>query len=158
MSFQSDTGLGVPSFYGERSKLEGMGGQAPTSGYKKEIVLEFSGANINDDSAMLKATLPQNCLILNAYVDVEEAATMTGTTPTILVGTDGSEATNGLVISEAQAEAKGVYDVSGTLTGTWAASLASDTTIGVALGGTSPTITDAGRYKVVIEYVHATRS
>jgi hypothetical protein len=158
MSFESNTGLGVPTFYGARTKLEGMGGQAPTQGSKKEMVLEFSGANINDDSAMLTAILPQNSLILNAYVDVEEAVTMTGTAPTILVGTNGSEVTNGLVISEAQAEAKGIYDVTGTLTGTFAASLASDTTLGVALGGTSPTVTNDGRIKVVIEYVHVTRS
>lgn len=158
MSFEDNTGLGVNAFYSERSKLEGMGGQAPTAGNKKELVLEFSGANINDGSLALTAVLPQNALIIAAYVDVEEAVTMTGTNPTILVGTDGSEATNGLVISEALAEAKGITDVTGTLTGTWADSLASDTTVGVALGGTNPTITDDGHIKVIVEYVHSSRS
>lgn len=157
MAFESLTGLGVANFYGPRTALEGLGGHVKTEGAKKQLVLEFSGKNINDGVMDSIEILPANALIVAAYADVEEAVTMTGTTPTILVGTDGSEVTNGLVISEAQAEAASVYDVSGTLTGTWAAGLTSDTTLSVVLGGTTPTITNDGRIKVVIEYVQVTK-
>ena len=153
MSLYGDTGLGVNNFAGPRTALEGMGGHVKTEGAKKQMVLEFSGKNINDGVMDSVVTLPANALVVAAYADVETAVTMTGTTPTILVGTNGSEVTNGLVISEAQAEAAGVYSVTGTLTGTWAAGLLTDTSVSVTLGGTTPTVTDDGHIKVVIEYV-----
>jgi hypothetical protein len=153
MSFYGDTGLGVNNFSGPRTALEGMGGHVKTEGAKKQMVLEFAGTNINDGVMDSVVTLPANALVVAAYADIEEAVTMTGTTPTILIGTNGSEVTNGLVISEAQAEAAGVYDVSGTLTGTWAAGLLTDTAVSVTLGGTTPTVTNDGHIKVVIEYV-----
>ena len=153
MSFYGDTGLGVNNFSGPRTALEGMGGHVKTEGAKKQMVLEFAGTNINDGVMDSVVTLPANALVVAAYADVETAVTMTGTSPTILIGTNGSEVTNGLVISEAQAEAAGVYDVSGTLTGTWAAGLLTDTAVSVTLGGTSPTVTNDGHIKVVIEYV-----
>jgi hypothetical protein len=83
---------------------------------------------------------------------VKEAFVIGGTTPAIVIGTEGSEATNGFVISEAQGEATGTYDVSGTLTGTWAAPLAAATTVGIDMSGTSPTVTDAGLAEVVVKY------
>jgi hypothetical protein len=153
MSFYGDTGLGVNNFSGPRTALEGMGGHVKTEGAKKQMVLEFAGTNINDGVMDSVVTLPANALVVAAYADVETAVTMTGTSPTILIGTNGSEVTNGLVISEAQAEAAGVYDVSGTLTGTWAAGLLTDTAVSVTLGGTTPTVTNDGHIKVVIEYV-----
>lgn len=156
MSFESLTGLGVNSFYGPRTALEGMGGHLVTEGAKKQAVLEFSGKNINDGVMDSIVTLPANCLVIAAYVDVNVVAALGGTTPTILVGTNGSEVTNGFVISEAQGEAAGVYDVTGTLTGTFAAGLLADTAVSVTLGGTTPTISDAGHYKVIIEYVQVT--
>lgn len=157
MAFLDEAGLGAKAFYGPRTALEGLGGHVGRDGAKHQMVVEFSGKNINDGVMDSIETLPANALVVAAYVDVEEAVTMTGTTPTVLVGTNGSEVTNGFVISEAQAEAAGVYDVSGTLTGTWAAGLLTDTAVSVTLGGTTPTITDDGRMKVVIEYVHVTK-
>lgn len=157
MSFESNTGLGVPAFYGTRTALEGLGGHIKTEGAKKQMVLEFKGANINDGVMDSVETLPANCIVTAAYADVNEVVALGGTTPTILVGTNGSEVTNGLVISEAQAEAANVYDVTSTLTGTWAAGLTADTAVSVTLGGTSPTISAAGRIKIVVEYVTVTK-
>lgn len=54
---------------------------------------------------------------------------------------------------EAQAEAVGT--VKPTLNGTWANPLAAETTVGIALGGTSPTVTEAGRVDILIEYKKA---
>jgi|TARA_R110000824_G_scaffold150498_2_gene321121 hypothetical protein len=157
MSFESNTGLGVPSFYGVRTALEGLAGHVKTEGAKRQMVLEFKGANINDGVMDSVVILPANALIVAAYADVNEVVALGGTTPTILVGTNGSEVTNGLVISEAQAEAASVYDVSASLTGTWAAGLTTDTSVSVTLGGTTPTIAAGGRIKVVVEYVTVTK-
>lgn len=153
MSLYGDTGLGVNNFAGPRTALEGMGGHVKTEGAKQQMVLEFSGKNINDGVMDSVVTLPANALVVAAYADVETAVTMTGTSPTILVGTNGSEVTNGLVLAEAKAEAASVYDLTSTLTGTWAAGLTSDTEVSVTLGGTTPTVTNDGHIKVVIEYV-----
>ena len=98
--------------------------------------------------------LPAGSLPTLAYIDVSEVFVMGGTSPTILVGTSGSEATNGCVISEAIAEAVGTVDITSTLTGTWDASLAAATTVGVTMGGTSPTATStAGKARLVVQYV-----
>ena len=157
MSFESLTGLGVPAFYGPRTALEGLGGHVKTEGALKEIVIEFSGKNINDGVMDSVVVMPANALVTEAYIDVEDDVTMAGTTPTILIGTNGSEVTNGLVVTEAQAEADGVYNIFGTVTGTWAAGLLTDTNVSVTLGGSSPTITDDGRMKVVIKYLSVTK-
>lgn len=48
-----------------------------------------------------------------------------------------------------------MYDLTGALVGTWAADggLTVDTTVGVALTGTAPTIAGGGIAKLVIRYV-----
>lgn len=144
----------VSNHYGPREtgKTQGV---MNSSGAKHEMVLELDGDMLTaGDFPLLDPKLPANVLVTAAYFEVEEAFVLGGTTPTILVGTDTSEVTNGLVISEAQAEAVGVYDVTSTLTGTWAAGLTAATTVGLALGGTSPTSTSAGKGRVVVEYVN----
>ena len=78
MSFESNTGLGVPMFYGTRTALEGLGGHIKTEGAKKEMVIEFAGTNIND-GVMDEVVLPANALVIAAYADVNTAVTMTGT-------------------------------------------------------------------------------
>lgn len=159
MAFEDSSGLNVNAFYGPRTTLEGLGGHVKTEGALKQMVIEFSGTNINDAGGRMDSivTLPANALVVRAFLDVETAAALGGTTPTILIGTNGSEVTNGFVVTEAQGEAAGTYDLTATLTGTWAAGLQTDTAVSVTLGGSSPTITDAGRFNVIIEYVNITR-
>ena len=92
--------------------------------------------------------------IIECVADVLEAFALGGTTPTINVGTSGSAGTNyGIELSEAQAEAVNTVKYDATAAGTWQSVLAADTTVAVELDGTSPTITSAGRAKVVIRYV-----
>lgn len=160
MAFEDSAGLNVVNFYGPRTTLEGLGGHVKIDGAKQQMVLEFSGRNINDAGGRMDSivTLPANCLVVGAFLDVETLALLAGTDPTILIGTNGSEVTNGFVVTEAQAEAAGVYDLSATLTGTWAAGLLVDTAVSVTIGGTNtPTIADTGRFKAVIEYIHVTK-
>lgn len=132
----------------------GAVGVVKTEGSLNEASLTISGQNASDGSFDLKTAfkLPAGAVVEKAWVKVTEAFTLGGTSPTILVGTDGSEVTNGLVISEAQAEAAGTYDVTSTLTGTWGSPLAAQTTVGLAMGGTSPTSASTGKLKLVVQY------
>lgn len=138
----------VRAYYGVRQTDEGrtstqwVGGNAWT----KEVAFH------SDDFGNVAGTIPAGSVIRQVLVEVVEAFALGGTTPTFLIGTDGSEVTNGLVISEAQAEAVATYDVTATLTGTWDALLAAETTIGVALGGGSPTVTAVGHIVLKISY------
>lgn len=154
MSFENTAGLGVQNHYGPRGKQDGIvaGGKLPVHGSVDEIVVYINGSDFGTGTDFLtRATLPAGALVLDVMAEVTEAFVLGGTTPTINVGTDGSEGTNyGLELSEAQAEAVGTY--SDTAAGTWAAVLAADTPISVALDGTSPTVTSAGAAKVVIRY------
>lgn len=147
MAKESTSGLGVYNVYGPRKTDEGRAGKINTSGVVHELEVSFRG----DSYSTVTATIPAGAKVLDGYAKVDEVFVLGGTTPTINVGTSGSAATNGVSISEAQAEALGSYDL--TPAGTWAAVLAANTTVAVELGGTSPTITDAGEIKVVIRYV-----
>jgi len=146
---EDSAGLGVSNFYGPRNTTEGPVGNFKTEGAVEELVMEVTG----DNYTQVSGTIPAGAKCLEAYIEVVEAFALGGTTPTIDIGTDGSEGTNGFDVAEADAEAVGLY-VDSTFAGTWAAQLASDTTVGVALGGTTPTITSAGRMKVVVRYVN----
>lgn len=152
MTLEANTGIGVKNHYGARETGRGAG-VMKTEGIKNQLSIEITGELCGDETFVEEYVIPAGSLILNAYVDVGEVFVLGGTTPTILVGTDGSEVTNGLVISEAIAEAAGVADLTATLTGTWGAKLAADTTVGITLGGTSPTVTDAGQARLVVEYI-----
>lgn len=152
MSYDNGSGLGVYNYYGPRDSGK-TAGKIKTEGSVVE-------ASIFVDSGMIGGTnyqafkLPAKAKVVSVYAKVTEAFALGGTTPTILIGTDTSEVTNGAVISEAQAEAVGTYDITSTLTGTWANQLAAETTVGLALGGTSPTKTSVGKIQFVIRYIH----
>jgi len=155
--FESTSGLGTRNFYGPRSAKEGIEGGIKTEGSIKELTLKFTGQNINDDvfSANL-AVLPAGARPIRAIVSINEVFALGGTTPTINIGTDGSEATNGVSIAEAQAEAAGVLtdaDSGVAINGTWGSELAADTQVSVALGGTTPTAGAGGYAVVTIEYI-----
>lgn len=161
MGYETATqGLGATrNFYGPRDNDEGTEGSHKTFGTRQQKVLDISSQSITDNVfAVDLAFLPAGALLVGAFVQVVEAFVMGGTTPTILVGTEGSEVTNGLVISEALGEAIGTTDITSTLTGTWAVDSVggvgtSDTQISVVLGGATPTITAVGHLRVTAEYI-----
>lgn len=155
--FESTSGLGTRNFYGPRSAKEGIEGGIKTEGTIKELTLKFTGQNINDDVFGTNlAVLPAGARPIRAIVSINEVFALGGTTPTINIGTDGSEATNGVSIAEAQAEATGVLtdaDSGVAINGTWGSELAADTQVSVALGGTTPTVGAGGYAVVTIEYI-----
>jgi hypothetical protein len=137
-------------------ELGGGAGVNKVEGMKEELVLDFTGLMFNDEADGLKPfVLPAGAIITDVFAYVEEAFVVSGTTPALEVGTNGSEATNGFTVSEAQLEATGAYNLTSALAGTWDAEapLAADTQIGFALSGTTPAITDAGKAKFRIFFV-----
>lgn len=148
----------VNNHYGPRSTGKTQGSQR-VSGLVRELTFDVDASMVSAEAFPLIApVIPGGSRIEDVFVEVTEVFALGGTSPVIEIGTEGSEATNGFTITEAQAEAAGVYDLTAALAGTWAAAtgLAADTTIGIDLAGTSPTVTTAGKAVVVIRYVEPT--
>lgn len=135
----------------------GGSGVLKVEGTIEQVRLELTGDDINDLLGPLVDTyLPAGGLIRDAYWNTVEVFVATGTNPTLLVGTDGTEVTNGLVVNETALETLGTTRVTSTLTGTWAVNtpLAARTKIGFAIGGSGgPAIARSGRGILTIEYV-----
>ena len=154
MTIENTAGIGVNNRYGPVDTQEGVlsGGVLRTAGKVNDLVIYIRGEDFASGSFDTQFTLPAGSIFIDAAAEVTEAFALGGTTPTINVGTNTTEGTNyGIELSEAQAEATGTY-YNATGAGTWAAPLAADTAVGVALDGTTPTVTSAGEAKVVIRY------
>lgn len=147
-----ETVNGVTNYYGSRGRFEVDEGRLYTDGMVREQVVYFTGANYS----RVSFTLPAGAhIVAIPLVEIEEAFVLDGTTPTINIGVSGSHGTNYVCeISEAQAEAVGTYlsaAPAGTLAIT-AAPLTAAASMVVALDGTLPTATAAGKAKVVFRY------
>lgn len=142
--------------YGKRGLEDGKvaGGSNPTYGVEKEAVVYITGGDFSEgNSFATQLKLPKGAVVTDIYAETSEAFGLGGTTPVINVGQAGVEAANRLIqLSESDAETAGKISSNGVPTGVFAAPLAADTSVGVALGGTSPTSTGAGRIKVVVKY------
>lgn len=156
----SDTGAGnvttqVTNHFGQRD-FGNTQGVAKVEGHVSQAVLHFDGDILSAEAFPLNALppkLPANVVIKSAYVYVDEAFVLGGTSPVVELGTEGSEATNGVSITEAQLEAVGIYDVTAAISGTWGAPLGAETVVGIDFAGTNPTTTSAGKARVLIEFV-----
>lgn len=132
-----DTGKTVGTFY--------------TNGVERELSMDIDAEMLSNDAfALLPPLLPAGAVVLECYADVTEAFDVG--TGTLSVGTEGSEATNGVDVSEAQLEAVGVYDITSTVAGTWANPLAAETTVGLVWSSTVADL-DVGKVRVVVRYV-----
>jgi len=157
MGYESTSGLGVKNHYGQRGTQAGVasGGQLHgVGGAEFEHVIYITGDDFGSGTAFnTELTIPSGSSLVEAYAEITEAFALGGTAPTINVGTDTSESTNfAIELSQAQAQAVGhVYST--TSGGTFSSPLTADTAIGVALDGTSPTVTSAGKAKIVMKFL-----
>ncbi len=147
----------VSNHYGERN-LGGATGVFRTAGSDNELTVYLTGEILAGDF-LPEVVIPAGAVVTKATAHVTEAFSLEGTTPDIYIGTAGSEGTNGATLAEASAESTGYYDITSTLAGTWdEAAFAADTTVGVALDGTTgdEAITDStvGRVVFVITYAN----
>ncbi|MCA9381016.1 hypothetical protein KC678_02020, partial [Candidatus Dojkabacteria bacterium] len=144
----------VHNHYGPRKEISQTVGTFDTDGAVQELVIDFDGTVLGSAAyPLLAPKLPAGSIVEDVYLYVDEVFVLGGTTPAIEIGTEGSEVTNGFTITQAQAQAVGIKDVTSALSGTWTAGLAAETTVGIALSGTTPTTTTAGKARVVIRYV-----
>ncbi len=148
MTKENSAGLGVFNNYGPRSTDEGRYSEKTREDSELEVEIAFHG----NDYTTVTGVIPAGANLRAATINVVQAFAMTGTAPTILLGTSTSEVTNGLVISKTIAEAVGRTDIFSTAAGTWAALLAADTTANIVLGGTSPTIGTGGHAVIKLHF------
>lgn len=153
----------VHTHFGPRTpETDGFAGVNKVEGMSEELILQLTGKMYNDVGGFLdEYILPAGSIIKAAYIDVEEAFALSGTnTLAVEIGTAGSEDTNGFTITEAQIEGTGSVNLTGALSGTWdnEAVLAADTVVSVALTGTNPVLTDAGRARITIKFDRVNRS
>lgn len=151
------TSKGVPhNTFGPRDS-GGSTGVLRVGGAIEQLVFELTGDDINDLLEPLVPTyLPAGAIIRDVWWDTLEVFVATGTSPTLLVGTDTTEVTNGLVVSEAVLESTNTARLTSTLTGTWAVNtpIQARTKIGFAIGGSGgPAIARSGRGRLTIEYI-----
>lgn len=150
----------VSNHYGPRN-VGGTIGVDKVEGMREELVFDLTGEFFAaKPDGLIPFVLPAGAVIKAAYIDVEDVFAISGTNPTILIGTNGSEVTNGFVISEAILEATGSANLTSTLAGTWdsEAPLAANTQVGIALGGTSPVLTSAGKARVTVVFERLNRA
>lgn len=152
-----NTALGAPhNFFGPRQS-GGASGVLLTDGAIEQLVFSLTGEELNDVLGPLTPQyLPIGSVIRDVWWDTDVAFTLTGTAPTILVGTKTTEVTNGLVITQAQAQSTNTARLTASLTGTWAVNtpLQARTQIGFAIGGTGgPTVDRVGKGRLTIEVI-----
>ena len=144
---------GVRNIYGGRDTGNSLG-IIKTDGISNELTVDVTGDVLND-LLVAEVKIPARSILVAAYFETTEVFVLGGTTPALEVGTSGSEATNGVTVTEAQLETVGADDITAALAGTWAAgaALAAETTVGIAFSGSTPTATrGAGKARVTIQY------
>lgn len=131
-------------------------GLVKTYGTFDELAIDFDGAQLSKaEFPLIAPTLPAGTSVTSVMFKVTEAFVVVGTTPAVEIGTQGSEVTNGFTTTEAQLETVGSVDLTAALSGTWAAVLAAETTVGVALSGAGASVSPlSGKGKWIIQYTH----
>lgn len=150
----------VRNQFGSRP-VGGTIGVNKVEGIKEELEINLTGEFFSQvPDGLIPFVLPAGSVIRSAYIDVEKAFTLTGTTPTVIIGTDGSEVTNGFPITQAILQGTGSSNLTAALTGTWdnEVPLAANTIIGIALGGTTPVLAASGKARITILFERVNRA
>lgn len=154
MTFKNNAGIGVYANYGQRTTGNAVGLE-DQDGSLVRLSVNLTGQMLID-GFVPPVVLPKGALLKRADLRVDEAFVLGGTSPTVQVGAYGSVATNGIVLTQAELQAVGSKQPASTGAGTWATNSSTGTTaaakVGVALGGTSPTVTSAGKAILVLEF------
>jgi hypothetical protein len=141
--------------YGPRGTEKGVasGGELHGSGAVREAVIYISGDDFGGTTSFdSRLVIPAGAIVQEVFYEVTEAFTLGNADNIFSIGTNGSEATNGVTITQPDVAGSG-QELVGDLNGTWAAALAADTAVGVAVSGTAAGVTaGSGKAKVVIRY------
>jgi hypothetical protein len=144
--------LGVSQVFGP-AFTGGDVGVVKTEGQKNEYEIHLTG-EVLATRILSPVVIPAGSVVTKAYVRVTQAFNLAASS-VVRVGTKGSEAANGVALTEAQLEAVGYVDVTAALAGTYdnEAVLAANSTLGVAFSAGSVTDRNVGRATLVIETV-----
>jgi hypothetical protein len=160
MPYANSAGIGVSNFYGARDTGTSVGVETGQDS-SHQLSISFTGTSLQD-AYLPPLFIPKGALFKRAILRVDEAFNITGTTPTLIFGAAGSEATNGIVLTEAELETIGTKTPASTGTGTWSQASSTGVTVaakvGRALGGTSPVVTTGvGKATLILEYFNKTK-
>ena len=154
MTFKNQAGIGVSQNYGARNTGSAVGLE-DSDGSVFRLSVNLTGATLND-LFLPPVVVPKGAKFRKYELRVDEAFVLGGTSPTVQIGANGAPGTNGVVITQAELQAVGTKDLSTAGAGTWAQNSTTGTAaaakVAVALGGTSPTATGAGKAILVLEF------
>jgi hypothetical protein len=144
MARENTAGLGVNTRYGPISLPDGARGTYHSQGALTEISVDWSANLINSDS-IGPVLIVKNMLPLRAWLEVEEALSLSGTSAGIAVGFAGGLATD---CAEVTGTSVGVGFATATLLGKFITGITATQTL--VVGVTSGSI-NAGAGRFVIE-------
>lgn len=161
MTYENKSGLGVNNQYGPRD-TGGTVGVISDFNAVQEIQVDLTPDFLNG-TFVPPVSLPKGALLRRATLRVDEAFTMTGTTPGVAIGAVGNEVVNGIALTAAELAAVGTKTPASTGTGTWAQNSATGTTaaakINKVLTGTTPAVTvGAGKARLSLEFYCAAKA
>ena len=157
MGYENKSGLGVSNYYGARDTGYAVGVECNDDS-EWRLRIDLTGSQLAGSTYFVPpVVIPKGARFYRAVLRVDEAFVVTGTTPTIIIGEVGAEATNGIVLTEAELENVGTKTPASTGTGTWSFSSTTGTTaakkIGFAKGGTTPAVqAGVGKATLVLEF------
>lgn len=158
MAYENSAGLGVFNQYGSRNTGGSVGSVA-------DEVLQYMSVAFTAESLIGNfvppIVIPKGAHFLRYILRVDEAFTMTGTTPTVIFG-GTAPATDGVILTAAELAAVGTKVPASTGTGTWAVASATGPLtaqkVTKALGGTTPVVVaGAGKATLIAEYLYKTK-
>ena len=160
MAYENTAGLGVFNQYGPRD-TGGSVGVEHSKDSVHQLSLNLTGASLNS-GFLPPVVVPKGARFLRAILRVDEAFVVTGTSPTVRVGSAGSIATNGIVLTEAELEAVGTKAPASAGAGTWSTSSATGLTaaakVAIDFGGTSPAVAStSGKATLLLEFINKTK-
>lgn len=156
MAYENKAGLGVFNQYGPRETGGAIGlehGENSTHVLSITITPEFLNT-----AFIPPVNLPKGALLTKAILRVDEAFTLTGTTPGVVYGIQGSEVANGVALSQAELQAVGTKIPASVGTGQLQINAGSGVTatakLNKALTGTTPAVVGtAGKAVLSLTYV-----
>lgn len=159
MPFENSAGINVNNFYGPRD-TGGSVGVEHSDDSVHQLSIAFTGDSLQ--SAFLPPVfVPKGAKFLRAILRVDEAFTLTGSSPTLIFG-GTAPATDGIVLTAAELAAVGTKTPASPGTGTWAQASTTGTTaaqkVTKSMGGSSPAVTaGVGKGTLILEFVNKTK-
>ena len=159
MSYENKSGLNVYNQYGPR-ETGGSVGVEQSDDSIHQLSVYLTGASINS-GFLPPVVIPKGAHFLRYVLTVDEAFTITGTTPTVIIG-GTVPATNGVVLTQAELAAVGSKIPASSGAGTWSVTSGTGTAaaekVKVTTGGTSPVVdSKVGRATLTAEFIYKVR-